>query len=141
MVERAVWGGQVAGSIPVFPTKFKDVIMWTLTEEAKPTKSGYYFVEYYNPQREDWFYKSLWYNSKTDQWQGPWRWCYDHVPYILEDGSQALTKDGSVFYRIVHKGLEVKRYVPESHDLHYVPSMMKYEDLIRDRNVGQPDNR
>ena len=105
--------------------------MWTLTSDGNPVESGYYFVEYYNSQREDWFYKSIWYNSTENVWQGPWRWCYDYVPYILPDGSQAITKDGSIFYRIVHKPLEVKRYVSETHDLHYVPSMMKYEELIK----------
>lgn len=102
--------------------------MWTLTEDAKPTESGYYFVEYYNPQREDWFYKSIWYSSKEDQWQGPWPWSYDRVPYKDVDERE--------FHLIVHKGLQVKRYVADTHDLHYVPSMMKYEELIRDRNVG-----
>jgi len=98
--------------------------MWTLTEDAKPVESGYYFVEYYNSQREDWFYKSLWYNADDDKWQGPWNWSYDRIYTVLEDGRE--------FYRIVHKGLEVKRYVKDTLDNYYVPSMMKYEELIKE---------
>lgn len=108
--------------------------MWLSFPDNVPDVSGYYVVEYYHTLNQRWHLKSLWFNSETNIWQGPWPWSYDRVPTkVLKDGKQIEV------FRILHKGLNVKRFVPETFDRYYVPSMMKFEELLesKGRSTGQ----
>lgn len=102
---------------------------WKDYPETKPEVSGYYYAYYYNPQPEHecWLYKALWYNVKEAKWQGPWPWSYDRVP--------AKTDDGRDIFRIIHRGLNVKAYRPETYHEFYVPSSMAAEKDWRKYDV------
>lgn len=86
---------------------------WALTIHSRPSESGYYYTLYWNPRLEAWLYKALVFDVKSGKWEGPWGWSYDRV------GPYKAGEDGPVYWRIVHKGLHVDRYVPSSRTNYY----------------------
>lgn len=66
-----------------------------------PKESGYYFVEYYNPELKGVFYKAICYCTHQQKW---------------------------IAWRKGVEGLEVYRYVPASRNDYYVPCMQWYEE-------------
>lgn len=46
--------------------------MWSKYPKNKPEQSGYYYTYYFNNEKENYFYKAIWYDHKKDKWIG-WR--------------------------------------------------------------------
>ena len=80
--------------------------MWVPYPDNKPTKSGYYMTQYYNPKQQQWLFKAIVFDVETSMWQGPWTWCYDRVPVKTDDGKDA--------WIIAWKDLDVSQFDDES---------------------------
>lgn len=94
--------------------------VWTNYPESSPAESGYYYTYYFNPQLNEELYKSLWYDTKTNKWIGPWRWSYTWGP-------DEFDINGKKFNRIFHHGLDVKKYVADSRTDYYTQSQYPKE--------------
>lgn len=80
---------------------------WVIYPKIKPEISGYYMTYYYNPTHDQLLYKALWFNVDLGLWTGPWPWNYDY-------GEEVTAIDGKSFRPIIWKGIDVRKYQPNS---------------------------
>jgi hypothetical protein len=86
---------------------------WAKTCHSRPSEEGYYQTLYWNERLEQWLYKALWYSPIDMKWSGPWHWSYDRI------GPFYASEEYPEYWKIVHKGLLVDRYVPSSRTRFY----------------------
>ena len=76
--------------------------MWSKYPESKPEKSGYYMTYYYNHQRDDHFFKAIYYNNFSNKWVS---WKPGLEPMVYE-------------------------YNESTHDDYYCPCMDKWYQIL-----------
>lgn len=92
---------------------------WEIYPDIIPTESGYYMTLYYNPERNEELYKALWFSVEIGKWTGPWPWNYEY-------GDEFMTVDGHKARPIIWKGIDVKKYQPNSKAQYY--TQCEYKD-------------
>ena len=95
------------------------------TSERSPSKSGYYYCKYFNSPKNDWFFKSLWYDATDKMWTGIWPWC---IELVIDEPGRRLYK---------HLPIEVEEWLEESFSPYYAPSTIAaMEYLSKNPNEG-----
>jgi hypothetical protein len=85
--------------------------MWVRYPDDKPAKSGYHMTQYYNPEKQHWLFKALWFDVDTSTWRGPWGWSYNRVSVTTIEGKEA--------FMCIHTGIKVKQFDDESRADYY----------------------
>lgn len=83
---------------------------WIAYPETLPDASGYYYVEYFNPEQKGIFYKAIWYDLRLGEW---------------------------IAWRRGVEGLVVHKFLPDMHN-YYVPCMMAAEERLINKTLEFP---